>query len=82
LTVDGWAPLVGGEAVLHRGRIVATTTSAGYGYTIGRTIALAYLPAELAAEETDLEIEAFLERYPVRLGPRALYDPKGLRLRA
>lgn len=82
LSVDGWAPLTGGEAVLHRGRIVATTTSAGYGYTLGRTIALAYLPAELAAEEADFEIEAFLERRPARRGPRALYDPKGLRVRA
>ena len=81
LSIEGWAPLFGGEAVLHRGRIVATTTSAAYGHTVGRTIALAYLPVALAGEE-EFEIEAFLERCPAQRGPRALYDPKGLRLRA
>jgi 4-methylaminobutanoate oxidase (formaldehyde-forming) len=79
-TVDGWAPLHGGEAIWHRGRVVGTTTSAGFGYTVGRTIALGWLPAALAAG-TEFEIEAFMQRHAAVRGPRALYDPKGERLR-
>ena len=47
LTVDGFAPLIGGETILADGEVVGTTTSAGYGYTVGKTIALGYLPADL-----------------------------------
>ncbi len=80
-SLDGWAPLHGGEAILHEGRVVGTTTSAGYGHTFGRTIALGYLPAELAGVP-EVEIEAFLVRHRATRGPRVLYDPKGLRLKA
>jgi len=79
LTVDGFAPLIGGEAVLADGAVVATTTSAGFGHTVGCTIAFAYLPADLAAR--DLCIEAYGRLYPARRAARAVYDPKGERLR-
>ncbi|MFO1069114.1 MAG: FAD-dependent oxidoreductase [Geminicoccaceae bacterium] len=79
--IDGFAPLHGGEAILHDGRVVGTTTSAGYGHTLGRTIALGYVPGELAGE-TEFAIEAFLVRHRAIRGPRTLYDPKGLRLKA
>ena len=55
--------------------MVGTTTSAGFGHSLGCAIALGYLPAELAGEE-DFEIEAFLTRWPAKRGPRCLYDPK------
>jgi 4-methylaminobutanoate oxidase (formaldehyde-forming) len=80
-SAEGFLPLHGGEPILHEGRVVGVTTSAGYGYTVGRTIALGWLPAELA-RETAFEVEAFMARHPVVRGPRALYDPKGERLRA
>ena len=70
-----------GEAILHKGAAVGTTTSAGFGHTLGCAIALGYLPAELAREE-DFEIEAFLTRWPAKRGPRCLTDPKGLRLKS
>jgi glycine cleavage system aminomethyltransferase T/glycine/D-amino acid oxidase-like deaminating enzyme len=79
-SIDGFAPLHGGEAILHDGRVVGTTTSAGYGYTVERTIALGWLPTELATK-TAFEIEAFMQRHAAVRGPRALYDPKGERLR-
>jgi 4-methylaminobutanoate oxidase (formaldehyde-forming) len=78
--IDGWAPLHGGEAILHDGRVIGTTTSAGYGRTLGVTVALGYVPAELLAAD-GFEIEAFMRRHPARLGPRCLYDPKGTRVR-
>jgi 4-methylaminobutanoate oxidase (formaldehyde-forming) len=80
-TVDGFAPLHGGEAILHGGRVVGSTASTGYGYTLGKTIALGYLPAELAGEQA-FEIEAFGKPYAATRGPRTLYDAKMERLKA
>jgi 4-methylaminobutanoate oxidase (formaldehyde-forming) len=59
---------------------VGTTTSAGYGHTVGHTIAFAYLPAELA-ERDRFEIEAYGVGWQAWRGRRSLYDPKGLRLK-
>ena len=81
LTVDGFAPLIGGETILADGEVAGTTTSAGYGYTIGKTIALGYLPADLG-QAASLAIEAYGKLYPAARGARSLYDPKGGRLRS
>jgi len=81
LTVDGFAPLIGGEAILAGDAVVGTTTSAGYGYTVEKTIAFGYLPSSLA-QHADLSVEAYGKRYRAKRGPRSLYDPKGARLRS
>lgn len=81
LTVDGFASLIGGETILADGGVVGTTTSAGYGYTVAKTIALGYLPAELS-RDARLEIEAYGKLYAAQRGARTLYDPKGEKLRA
>ena len=80
-TVEGFAPFHGGEAVLLDGKVVGSTSSTGYGYTLGRTIALGYLPAAVA-DATDFEIEAFGRSFKAHRGPRTLYDPKMERLKA
>lgn len=80
-TAEGYAPFHGGEAILHAGQVVASTTSAGYGHTLGKSIAFGYLPAAIAGE-VDFSIEAFGQAYRATRGPRCLYDPKMERLRA
>ena len=80
-TAPAEAPLMSGEAILHKGEVVGTTTSGGHGHSLGRAIAFGYLPAELVAEE-DFEIEAFMTRWPAKRGPRCLYDPKNARLKS
>ncbi len=80
-TVEGFAPLHGGEAIVHRGQVVSSTTSAGFGHTLGLSIAFGYLPIALAGQ-SDFSIEAFGRSYPARLGPRCLYDPGMERLRS
>ena len=81
LTVDGFAPLIGGEAILADGTVVGTTTSGGYGYTIAKTVAFGILPADLDASAA-LTIEAYGKSYPAMRGRRSLYDPKGEKLRS
>ncbi len=59
-------------------------TSIAYGPSVGKNIALAYLPHEIAQEGRMLELEYFAERYPLRVesvGYRALYDPQNERLK-
>ncbi|HEV7431874.1 MAG TPA: FAD-dependent oxidoreductase [Steroidobacteraceae bacterium] len=80
-TVAGFAPLHGGEAIVHQGKVVGYASSAGYGHTLRQSIAFGYLPVALAAEREFL-IEAFGQSYPARRGPRCLYDAKMERLRS
>ena len=80
-TIEGFAPLHGGEAILHGGKVVGSTTSVGYGHTLGKTIAFGYVPAGIANEKT-FEIEAFGKTYNATRGPRCLYDTKMDRLKS
>src|SRR5947207_13253378 len=79
---DPSAVVMGKEPIWAGGRVEAYATSAGYGYSIGRGIVYGYLPVDLAAEGTPVEIEYFNVRLPGRVSPEPLWDPKGDRLRA
>jgi 4-methylaminobutanoate oxidase (formaldehyde-forming) len=78
-TLDGQVSVFGGEAILREGRVLGVTTSGGYGYSIGRSIVLGYLPAAEASHE-DYEIEAFCDTFPAQRHNRPLYDPERTRL--
>ncbi|MDQ4081266.1 MAG: FAD-dependent oxidoreductase, partial [Actinomycetota bacterium] len=83
LTLDDPAAVVlGKEPVFSDGRAVGFVTSADYGYTVGRGIAYAWVPDELAAEGTPLEIEYFGERYAATVAPDPLFDPEMTRMRS
>ena len=61
------------------------TTSVAYGPSIGRNIALAYLPQGYAEPGRQLAVEYFGERFPVEVaavGYKALYDPEHLKPRS
>ena len=53
-------------------------TSIAYGPSIGKNIALGYLPLEYAVEGRELVMDYFEEQYPLKVeavGCKALYDP-------
>ncbi len=79
LTLDKPLPVFGGEAVFCDGRVVAQTTSGNFGYSVGKSLVLAYLPVDLL-EQKDFVIEAFGERSPASIVPGAAYDPKRERI--
>ena len=61
------------------------TTSVAYGPTIGKNIALAYLPADYCEVGRKLNVEYFAETYPVEVaavGYKPLYDPENLKPRS
>jgi dimethylglycine dehydrogenase len=61
---------------------IAYVSSGGYGHTVGRSIALAYLPLPYAAVGTELEVGILGSRRPAVVVEQPLYDPAGERLRA
>ncbi|MDA9982035.1 FAD-dependent oxidoreductase [Gammaproteobacteria bacterium] len=78
---DQQLPLFGGETILHYGSVVSLASSAGYGYTVGKTIIYGYLPAGLT-EKIDFELEVFGERHPIVQVKEPFYDPQNERLKA
>jgi glycine cleavage system aminomethyltransferase T/glycine/D-amino acid oxidase-like deaminating enzyme len=77
-------PDTGKTLVDALGRI-SYTTSVAYGPTIGKNIALAYLPWEYCQVGRTLNVEYFSETFPVEIaavGYKALYDPENLKPRS
>ena len=64
------------------GEIAGRVTTGGYGYTVGRSIAYAYLPPERAEVGTGLEVEIFGEWIVGEIAREPLFDPTGERVRA
>jgi glycine cleavage system aminomethyltransferase T/glycine/D-amino acid oxidase-like deaminating enzyme len=79
---DPAAVVMGKEPIWADRRVVGYVTSAAYGYSTGRCIVYGYLPVDLAAEGTPVEIEYFGERYTASVAADPRWDPKGERLRA
>ena len=72
----------GNEPVYADGRVVGLTTSGAYGYTVGRSIAFAFVEPDLAAPGTELEIAILGRRCGARVLAEPLYDPGNERLKA
>jgi glycine cleavage system aminomethyltransferase T len=82
LTVDdGRTVPMGREPVLAGGAPVGYVTSAGYGYSVGAPIAYAWLPTQLAAPGTSVQIAYFDQRVAATVRAEPLFDPKGTRIR-
>jgi 4-methylaminobutanoate oxidase (formaldehyde-forming) len=72
---------LGEEPVRVDGRTCGRVTSGGYGYTVGRSIAYAYLPAAVAPG-VPIEVEIFGEWVPGQVAVEPLFDPKSERVRS
>jgi glycine cleavage system aminomethyltransferase T/glycine/D-amino acid oxidase-like deaminating enzyme len=72
---------LGNEPVRAGGAVVGRVTSGGYGYSVGRSIAYAYLPPEHAAAGTEVAVEIFGRWVDGEVAEEPLFDPSGERLR-
>jgi 4-methylaminobutanoate oxidase (formaldehyde-forming) len=74
--------VLGSEPVRVGGRAVGRVTSGGYGYTVERSIAYAYLPAAdaVAGRRVELDLFGTIVGATVALSP--LYDPANERVRS
>jgi 4-methylaminobutanoate oxidase (formaldehyde-forming) len=83
LTLDDPTSMcLGNEPISAGDDVVARVTSGGIGYTVGRSIAFAYLPVELASAGARCEVEVFGERVGAEVATGPLWDPTGERIRA
>ncbi|MEV0373795.1 FAD-dependent oxidoreductase [Streptomyces sp. NPDC050636] len=82
LTLDDPAAVVlGSEPVYLDGVPAGYVTSAAYGYSIGRAIAYAWLPAAAATPGTAVHLEYFGEKVPATVRAEPLFDPSMDRIR-
>ncbi len=72
---------LGSEPVRIAGEVAGRVTSGGYGYSVARSIAYAYVPSS-AAVGTPVEVEIFGTWVKGEIAKEPLYDPKGTKIRA
>jgi glycine cleavage system aminomethyltransferase T/glycine/D-amino acid oxidase-like deaminating enzyme len=71
---------LGNEPVRVGGEVLGRVTSGGYGYTVGHSIAYAYLPAAIEIG-TAVEVDIFGAWVRGEVAREPLFDPKGERVR-
>ncbi len=73
--------VLGGEPVLDGDRVLGRVTSGGIGWSLGASIAYAYLPVDAAVPGTRVDLDLFGVRRPASVTKAPLLDPKGERVR-
>ncbi|PBC11535.1 FAD-dependent oxidoreductase [Mesorhizobium sp. WSM3859] len=71
----------GFEPVWSKGRRVGFVTSGGYGYTLGKSVALALLDDDFTGEGTELSVHIVGVERPARVIAASPYDPEGQAMR-
>jgi dimethylglycine dehydrogenase len=71
----------GSEPVTRDGVAVGRTTSGGYGWRTGKSIALAMVKPELASVGTELDIQVLGEKRRAIIVEDGPFDPENARLR-
>ncbi len=79
--------LFGGELILRDGQSVGEVTSAAYGHTLGRSVALGWVRDADGVDRAYIEAGAYEldvggERFAATAHLKPPYDPKGARIRA
>ena len=72
---------LGNEPVRVDGEIVGRVTTGGYGYTVERSIAYAYLPTDRGSPGTAVEVEIFGRWVEGEVSEEPSLDPGGERIR-
>jgi len=80
---DAQAVPLGQEPVLRGGRIIGKTSSAAFGYRVGRPVALAYVETAGVGELAGLRVEIDIagSRFEGTVTLAAAFDPEGALLR-
>jgi len=73
--------VIGKEPIRSEDKHIGWVASGGFGYSINKSIAYAYLPMEFSKPGTKLEIECFGEQVGAEVTKTVLWDSKGERIR-
>jgi dimethylglycine dehydrogenase len=75
------ADVIGDEPIWHEHEVRGWVTSGGFAHAAGVSVAMGYVPKELADREGPWSIEILGERRSARLQVRPLFDPEGRHMR-
>ncbi len=78
---DDRTVVMGKEPIRVGDKLVGWVASGGFGYSVNKSIAYAYLPMEYTKVGTKLEIECFGEQVGAEVAQSVLWDAKGERIK-
>ncbi|MDP6463998.1 MAG: FAD-dependent oxidoreductase [SAR324 cluster bacterium] len=70
------ADVIGDEPIWHEGEVKGWVTSGGFAHGSGVSMAMGYVPREIADQTSGWEIEILNERCSCKLQPKPLFDPE------
>jgi dimethylglycine dehydrogenase len=76
------ADVSGDEPVWIDGRALGWVTSGGYAHAAGASIALAYVPKELAQTDAPMSVEILGQQIAAKILAEPIFDPQGLVMRS
>jgi dimethylglycine dehydrogenase len=76
------ADVVGYESIMKDGHAVGYVTSGAYGHCVDRSLAAGYVPAALARDGEQFQIDVLGEACTATVRLQPLHDPEGRRLRS
>ncbi len=77
------ADVMNDEPIWHGGKVVGWVTSGCYAHHVGKSMAMGFVPSDVAADDTAgaFEIEILGDRRPATLLKDVPFDPQALRMR-
>jgi dimethylglycine dehydrogenase len=75
------ADVIGDEAIWHGGKVVGWVTSGGYAHASAKSVAIGYVPKEVADAAGGFEIELLGKRHKATPQPAPLFDAEQKRMR-
>ena len=79
---DDWSDARGSEPIYSKGELIGRATNGGYGFRIGKSLALAMVKPQYANAGTELEIKILGKIFKASVLSESPYDPDNLKLRA
>ncbi|SFB51909.1 dimethylglycine dehydrogenase [Rhizobium sp. NFR07] len=76
------ADVIGDEPISLDGEVRGWVTSGGYAHASGVSVAMGYVPKEIADRSDGWEIEILGELFPAKLQSQPLFDANGSRMRS
>jgi len=70
------------EAIMKDGKCVGYVTSGGYAHHVKKSMAMGYVPNDLAMNGTELNVEINGNFYKANVQSEPLYDPRGTKMRS
>lgn len=72
----------GSEPLYHNGKLIGRATNGGFGFRIGKSLALGMVRPEHAAIGTELEVKILGDKFKATVIPESPYDPENTALRS